>query len=84
MKQIRDETKKNSDEGVEYQIIVNYSQEEIVLPNAKRLAGLGIGARVIAKSKEGRPVGLIVKDITYDDVSHPEDKTIIDVILDKG
>lgn len=85
IKQIRDDAKKNpEDDGVEYQIIVNYSKEEIVLPNAKRLAGLGIGARVIAKSTEGRPVGLIVKDITYDDISHPLDKTIIDVILDKG
>jgi hypothetical protein len=85
MKQLRDDAKNNpDDDGVEYQIIINYTKEEIVLPNAKRLAGLGIGARVIAKSKEGRPVGLIVKDITYDDISHPDDKTIIDVILDKG
>ena len=85
IKQIRDEAKKNpEDDGVEYQIIINYTKEEIVLPNAKRLAGLGIGARVIAKTTEGRPVGLIVKDITYDDISHPLEKTIIDVVLDKG
>ncbi|MDG1950775.1 MAG: hypothetical protein P8J32_08250 [bacterium] len=85
IKQIRDEARKNpEDDGAEYHITVNYTKEEVVLPNAKRLAGLGIGARVIAKSTEGRPVGLIVKDITYDDISHPMDKTIIDVILDKG
>lgn len=73
-----------SNEQVEYKVRVNYTEVEIVLPNARRLAGLGIGARIVAKTKEGRPVGLVVKDITYDDFSHPENKTIIDIILDKA
>ena len=82
---IRDEAKKNpEDDGVDYQLRINYTQEEIQLPNAKKLAGLGIGARIIAKTTQGRPIGLVVKDISYDDFSHPEGRTVIDIILDKG
>ena len=69
---------------MDYQLRINYTQEEIQLPNAKKLAGLGIGARIIAKTTQGRPIGLVVKDITYDDFSHPEGRTVIDIILDKG
>jgi len=85
IQRIRDEAKKNpEDDGVDYNIRCNYTAEEIQLPNAKKLAGLGIGARIIAKTTQGRPIGLIVKDITYDDFSHPDGRTIIDIILDKG
>jgi len=82
---IRDEAKKNpEDDGVEYKIRVNYTEAEIELPNAKKLAGLGIGARIIVKSTQGRPIGLVVRDISYDDYSHPDGRTVIDIILDKG
>lgn len=85
IKKIRNEARQNPEEdGVVYQIKVNYSEDKVIFPNAKRLSGLGIGARVVAKTEGGKPIGLIVKDITYDDISHPEGKTIIDVILDKG
>lgn len=74
----------SKDSGVQHEIKINTKIDGLILPNAKKIAGLGIGARVIAKTEEGRPVGLKVVDIIYDDVSHPENLTIITVILDKN
>jgi hypothetical protein len=44
-------------------------KEDLILPNAKFLTKLGIGARVVTSNKEGKPVGLMIKDILFDNTS---------------
>lgn len=67
-------------EDIDYSVQVDY-KEGVILPNKKHLAALGMNARIIAKGEEsGKPVGLIIKDITYDCFSF-DDKVMVQIFL---
>lgn len=75
---------KDMSDDVDYTVSMDSVGEEVVLPNKKHLAALGINTRLIVKGKEsGRPIGLIIKDIAYD--SFTSDKNVIvSIHLEKG
>lgn len=75
---------KEEESDVEYNIKVNYTEKKINLPNAKNLAALGKGVRILASTEDGKPIGLEIVEIIYDDFSKPNGKTVVDIILDKG
>lgn len=71
-------------DGVEISIKSNYTDSELILPNKESLAGLGKGTRLIVSDKEGKMIGLIIEEILYDCISHPEGIPIIEIIINKG
>lgn len=77
-------TKSSIYDEVEISIKSNYTDSELVLPNKEILAGLGKGTRLIVSDKEGRMIGLVIEEILYDCISHPEGKSIVEIIISKG
>ena len=57
-------------DAVDIKINLFYTESEIKLPNKEILASLGLGSRILVLNAENKPVGLEVKDITYDCVSN--------------
>ncbi len=71
-------------EGIDIKIISNYTEHEVKLPNKEALVGIGVGARIITQTTDGKKmIGLKVMDILYDCVSDFDGKPIIEIILDK-
>lgn len=71
-------------DGLEVKIICNYTEQEVRLPNRDSILGMGVGSRIITKTKDGsKLIGLKVVDIMYDCVSDFDDKPIIEIIIDK-
>jgi len=64
-------------------ITSHYTESEVKLPNKKELAGLGLGTRIVTKNKEDKFVGLEIIDILYDCGSLIDEKTSIEIIIDK-
>lgn len=77
------EFQKFIDDGVDYTVTMDDIGEEVVLPNKRHLASLGINARLIVRTESGKPVGLVIKDIAYDSFSL-ESKVIVSIHLEKG
>lgn len=72
------------EDTVDYTVSMDNVGEEVILPNKKHLAALGINTRLIVKGKEsGRPIGLIIKDIAYDSFTS-EKNVIVSIHLEKG
>jgi hypothetical protein len=57
-------------DAVDIKINLFYTESEVKLPNKEILASLGIGSRILVLNAENKPIGLEVKDITYDCVSN--------------
>lgn len=57
-------------DAVDIKINLFYTESEVKLPNKEILASLGIGSRILVVNAENKPIGLEVKDITYDCVSN--------------
>ena len=70
-------------EGVDIQITSNYTEQEIELPNKDTFVGMGVGSRIITKTKAGKIIGLKVIDIIYDCISNTDGKPAIEIIIDK-
>lgn len=73
---------KKADDGIDYTITMDNVGEEVLLPNKRHLASLGIGARLVLRSATGKPLGFVIKDITYDSFSL-EDKVLVMVHLNR-
>lgn len=69
--------------NVEIRIISNYVDSELNLPNKEVLAGLGVGAYILVRDKDNKPIGLVIKEIYYDCTDAMADKPIIEIIIDK-
>jgi predicted RNase H-like nuclease (RuvC/YqgF family) len=78
-----DGVKRNIYEEAEILIQSNYTESELILPNKEMLAGLGIGAMVVVKDKNGKTVGLIVENIIYDCVTEFDGRPVLEIILNK-
>lgn len=73
-----------ADDVIDYTVSMDSVGEEVVLPNKKHLAALGINTRLIVRGAEsGRPIGLVIKDITYDSFTS-EKNVIVSIHLEKG
>ncbi len=71
-------------EDIDYTVTMDNVGEDVVLPNKKHLAALGINARLIVKGKNSsRPIGLVIKDIAYDSYTS-EKHVIVSIHLEKG
>lgn len=57
-------------DAVDIKINLFYTESEIKLPNKEILASLGIGSRILVVNSENKPIGLEVKEITYDCISN--------------
>lgn len=57
-------------DALDIKINLFYTESEVKLPNKEVLASLGIGSRILVLNAENKPIGLEVKDITYDCVSN--------------
>ena len=77
-------TKQGVYDDIDIRIISNYTEQEVKLPNREALVGIGVGARIITCTKDGKMIGLKVIDIMYDCVSDFNGKPIIEIIVDKG
>ncbi len=77
------ELRKSSDDSVDYIVTIDDVGEDVVLPNKKHLAALGMNARLIVRSVSNKAIGLIIKDIAYDSFSL-ENKVIVSIHLEKG
>ena len=77
------EAKRSHHEGVDYQVTIDNIGEEVILPNKRHLASLGLNARLIVRSKSGKPIGLIIKDIAYDSFTSDRE-VIVSIHLEKG
>ena len=73
-------------DAVDIKINLFYTESEIKLPNKEILASLGIGSRILVVNAENKPIGLEVKDITYDCVSNIMigGKPTLEITLEKG
>jgi len=69
-KKLEDQKPVSHFEAVDIKINLFYTESEIKLPNKEILASLGIGSRILVMNAENKPIGLEVKDITYDCVSN--------------
>ena len=76
-------TKQSIFDEVDIQITSNYTESEVSLPNKEALIGIGVGARIVTKTKEGKVIGLKVIDILYDCISNINGRPIIEIIIDK-
>lgn len=70
---------------VDIKINLFYTESKVQLPNKEVLACLGIGARILVINAENKPIGLEVKDITYDCVSNVMfgGRPTLEITLDK-
>jgi len=78
-----DDFRKFIDDGVDYTITMDNLGEDVILPNKRHLASLGINARLIVRTVSGKAVGLVIKDIAYDSFSL-QNKVIVSIHLEKG
>lgn len=76
-------TKQGLYDGIDIKIISNYTDKEVILPNKDALIGMGVGARIITKTNDGKMIGLKIIDIMYDCVSDFNGKPIVEIIVDK-
>ena len=77
-------TKQGAYDDIDIKIISNYTEHEVRLPNKEALVGMGVGARIVTNTKDGKKmIGLKVTDILYDCVSDFNGKPIIEIIVDK-
>jgi hypothetical protein len=77
-------TKQGAYDDIDVKIISNYTEHEVKLPNKEALIGMGVGARIVTSTTDGKKmVGLRVTDILYDCVSNFNGKPIIEIIVDK-
>jgi len=77
-------TKQGAYDDIDVKIISNYTEHEVKLPNKEALIGMGVGARIVTSTTDGKKmVGLKVTDILYDCVSNFNGKPIIEIIVDK-
>ena len=73
-------------DAVDIKINLFYTESEIKLPNKEILASLGVGSRILVINAENKPIGLEVKDITYDCVSNIMigGKPTLEITLERG
>lgn len=71
-------------DDVEISIKSNYTDSELILPKKEVLIGLGKGTRLIVLDKVGKMIGLIIEEILYDCVSHPEGTPMIEIVISRG
>jgi hypothetical protein len=73
-------------EAVDIKVNLFYTESEIKLPNKEILASLGIGSRILVLNADNKPIGLEVKDITYDCVSNIMigGKPTLEITLERG
>ena len=73
-------------DAVDIKINLFYTESEIKLPNKEILASLGLGSRILVINAENKPIGLEVKDITYDCVSNTMfgGKPTLEITLEKA
>lgn len=71
-KQLSEQKPQNNShfDAVDIKISLFYTESEIKLPNKEILASLGIGSRILVVNSENKPIGLEVKEITYDCISN--------------
>ncbi len=71
-KQLSEQKPQNNShfDAVDIKINLFYTESEIKLPNKEILASLGIGSRILVVNSENKPIGLEVKEITYDCISN--------------
>lgn len=78
------EPKNNILDAVDVKIILNYTEHELKLPNKDFILALGVGARIITTTKDGKKIiGLKIIDIMYDGISDFTGKPIIEIIINK-
>jgi vacuolar-type H+-ATPase subunit I/STV1 len=70
---------------VDIKINLFYTESEVKLPNKEILASLGIGSRILVLNKENKPIGLEVREITYDCISNMMigGKPTLEITLDR-
>ena len=80
------ELDKKLEEAVDIKVNLFYTESEIKLPNKEILASLGIGSRILVLNADNKPIGLEVKDITYDCVSNVMigGKPTLEITLERG
>ena len=71
-------------DGVEIRIICNYTENPVKFPNKESILGMGVGARIVTTTSDGKKVvGLKVSDIIYDMISDLDGKPMIEIMIDK-
>lgn len=71
-------------DDIDIKIISNYTEHEVKLPNKEAFVGMGVGARIVTVTKDGKKmIGLKITDILYDCVSNFNGKPIIEITLDR-
>lgn len=71
-------------DGVEIRIICNYTENPVKFPNKESILGMGVGARIVTTTTDGKKVvGLKVSDIIYDLISDLDGKPMIEIMIDK-
>jgi hypothetical protein len=85
-KKLEDQKPVSHFDSVDIKINLFYTETEIKLPTQEILASLGIGSRILVVNSEGKPIGLEVKDITYDCVSNIMigGKPTLEITLDRA
>lgn len=85
-KKLEDQKPVSHFEAVDIKVNLFYTESEIKLPNKEILASLGIGSRILVMNAENKPIGLEVKDITYDCVSNVMigGKPTLEITLERG
>lgn len=85
-KKLEDQKPVSHFDAVDIKINLFYTESEIKLPNKEILASLGIGSRILVLNAENKPIGLEVKDITYDCVSNSMfgGKPTLEITLERG
>ena len=85
-KKLEDQKPVSHFEAVDIKVNLFYTESEIKLPNKEILASLGIGSRILVLNAENKPIGLEVKDITYDCVSNVMigGKPTLEITLERG
>lgn len=71
-------------DGVDIRIICNYTENPVKFPNKESILGMGVGARIVTTTTDGKKVvGLKVSDIIYDMISDLDGKPMIEIMIDK-
>jgi len=85
-KKLEDQKPVSHFEAVDIKVNLFYTESEIKLPNKEILASLGIGSRILVLNADNKPIGLEVKDITYDCVSNVMigGKPTLEITLERG
>lgn len=77
-------TKQGAYDDIDVKIISNYTEHEVKLPNKEALIGMGVGARIVTSTTDGKKmVGLIVEDILFDCISNLNGKPSIEITIGK-